>query len=279
MKYLILADINDSTALKLYAHLSLNHSKDELRFISGEELAFAQNWSHSLDLNVNTSFTLSDGQSIKSNHIGVVFNRLRYAPMPHFENSNKDDRAYAQLEMYALLLSWLHSLPCTVINQVTPQGLSAREFSQYKWLILAQRAGLPVRNYLYSTNARRYSNSQYQPYRLHSGQTYQYLKPELIKPQLIGKQAIKFLEPITCKLKRVLLIGDVMLGDLDSKYVDACKKLSRIVNCDLLEFEFAETAAEWKVTSINAFPSITNNDEIAAIGTHMQKSLIAGENT
>jgi hypothetical protein len=114
-----------------------------LEFVTAESLAFACRWEHRLGSR-GTSLTLSlaDGRVLSSSSIQGGLNRL-CAPSPlAFERAAVADRDYAQAEMFAFYLSWLHSLTGKIINRPAPSGLSGPWLHASEWMMLAARAGL-----------------------------------------------------------------------------------------------------------------------------------------
>lgn len=53
-----------------------------------------------------------------------------------------DDRAYLAAEMNAFLVSWLHALPCPVVNRPTPNALTGPAWGPLHWAAAAARAGV-----------------------------------------------------------------------------------------------------------------------------------------
>ncbi len=64
-----------------------------------------------------------------------------------------EDQAYVAQEMNAFLLSWESELSCPVLNRPTPNCLIGPNFSLEEWILLAARAGLPVKPMSRSSNA------------------------------------------------------------------------------------------------------------------------------
>ena len=62
--------------------------------------------------------------------------------LPHIA---PDDRSYVAAEMNAFLLAWLTSLERPVLNRPTPQCLSGTYWRREKWVIEAERLGIPTR--------------------------------------------------------------------------------------------------------------------------------------
>src|SRR5262249_18392879 len=76
----------------------------------------------------------------------VIFNRICFVDLPQFFNAAQVDRDYARMEAFALLLSWLSSPGCPVINRPAPSALTGSAYRLPMWARLARVAGLtPLR--------------------------------------------------------------------------------------------------------------------------------------
>jgi len=273
MKHLILAHQNDTTAMRVYTNLVSKHNANEVCIVTDEELVFAQSWQHEITSDYqHTAIQLNSGRLLDTEKIGIVFNRLRGTPMPHFEHAKESDREYAQLEMYALFLSWLFSIPGIVINAASPQGLGARDYSLYKWLSLAAQVGLPVREYRFTSNSRRYYQHGFEPWKLESGHEYRLNNKNRLKPHILSRQPVVYLEPDPVHTNRVLVIGDGVIGDIDKQYNDACVALAKRANCEILQLDFGLFEHDWKLMAVEAFPTISDNVEIEAIVSFMENN-------
>ena len=92
-----------------------------------------------------TRITLANGVVLDNALVRGAVNRLTGVAAEL--GAASDDRDYAVQELYALLLSWLHSLPAPVVNRPAPQGLGGAWRHSSRWVQLAARAGLPVKDY------------------------------------------------------------------------------------------------------------------------------------
>ena len=149
LKILILAHAEDNTALRMYALLRKKYAQETLRLVAAEYLAMAPHWIHQLDDRPAsptplTSIILEDGCALEIDKNTVIFNRLQHAAMPHFYAADPSDHRYAEMEMYALWLSWLHSLGDQVINPPSPRFLAGAGFSRIEWIANAIQVGVPV---------------------------------------------------------------------------------------------------------------------------------------
>ena len=113
-------------------------------WVDGEALANAA-WSHALDDDgVDCVARLPDGQTLDGRALRGVLNRLDPMPQGPLRQAHAEDRDYAQQELFALLLSWLHALPAPLLNRATPHGLAGAWRHASEWALLAGRAGLPA---------------------------------------------------------------------------------------------------------------------------------------
>jgi len=123
-----------------------------LEFITAEGLASGCQWEHRLGSDgTSLRITLADGRVISSSAVRGVLNRLCAPSSRAFDRAAASDRDYAQSEMYAFYLSWLHSLPGTVINRPVPSGLSGPWLHPSEWMMRAARAGLRTSVYRQSS--------------------------------------------------------------------------------------------------------------------------------
>ena len=192
--------------------------------------------------------------------------------MPHFERAKKADREYAQMEMYALFLSCINSMPGITINAASPQGLGARDYSLYKWLSLALQSGLPVREFHFTSNSRRYYQANLEPWKLENGHEHRLKNKNRLNSHLLSRQPVVYLEPDPLQTHRVLIVGEKVFGDIDKKYHGACVELAKRVDCKLLQLDFGLFDCDWKLMGVDAFPSIKDAVEINAIASYMENN-------
>jgi hypothetical protein len=85
------------------------------------------------------------GRPIKTAAIAAVMTRLPAVSENDLPHIVAADRAYVAAEMNAFLLAWLTSLKCPLLNRPTPQCLSGPLWRQEKWVLTANRLGIPSR--------------------------------------------------------------------------------------------------------------------------------------
>jgi len=145
--WLVMCSTADVSALWAYQGLK-QLGLAPLELVTAESLACASRWEHRLS-STNTGIastririTLANGLVIDGSRVRGVLNRL-YAPSETaLQCAVPSERPYAQAEMLAFYLSWLHGMPGVVINRPTPIGLCGPWFHPSEWAVRAGRAGL-----------------------------------------------------------------------------------------------------------------------------------------
>ena len=283
MRFLILTHPGDDTALHVHARLADRYSPDQVRLVTSEELISAPHWSHQLgNGKAVTEITLADKTVLSSDDCGVVFNRLRYVSVPHFELAKEEDRNFAVMELYALLLSWLASLPCPVINPASPRGLGAQERSQAEWLFLANQAGLPIQGYAFSSDPRAFRSSGFLPHwRETSIDVDGAWNLKAVSPILVSRHPTFYLEPAENIRQEVLVVGEQAIGELAGEFTEELNQLAELSGCELLKIAFVTAGnwgskgdgserpskenSSWRVSKVTAFPQVHEHNAIEAI--------------
>jgi hypothetical protein len=142
--WLVLCASSDPSGLWVYEGLR-QMGVAPVELVLAEWLACGSQWEHRLDANgTHLKITLQDGRVLCSSRIRGAINRLM-APFPGIvERAAASDKEYAQAELQAFYLSWLHGLPGIVINRPSAIGLCGSWFHPSEWVIRADRAGLPT---------------------------------------------------------------------------------------------------------------------------------------
>ena len=227
MRFLILAHPNDETAFHVAAHLLRRHGKADVRMVSPQELVLAPFWGHRVaDPGGANELRLHDGTVIDNGSTGVVFNRLRYLETPHFTHAPAADREYASMELFALVLSWMHSLRCAVINAPRPHGLADYMRDSLHWQKLAGAVGFETVSL--ERNSR---------------------EPE---PRSSPDAAGRF---------EVVIAGDAVIGTGDRGLQRRCRDFAREANIDLMKLRFSPGDI---FLSADPVPALTTAAEIKA---------------
>ena len=136
----VLADPDDRGALLVARALRLRGVP--LALVSVDQLLLAPIWSH--DPLGGSRIVLGNGIELTDRTIGVVFCRFCGIDPPQFRRAAARDRAYAQEEFHALILSWLAGLGERVRNRPHPASLAGMQCSRLEDLLRsAQRTGSP----------------------------------------------------------------------------------------------------------------------------------------
>ena len=144
--WLVLASRHDTAAL--WAASRLRARLGSVKVLSPELLFRAARWEHRLGMAEHAActfkLTLADGSIVDDSNVRGVLNRIACLPDDLFAGGLESDRAYARQEATALLMSWLASLPCPVLNRPSGRGLAGWWGQPFEWAVVAARCGLPV---------------------------------------------------------------------------------------------------------------------------------------
>jgi hypothetical protein len=265
MRFLILAHAGDEMAVRVAATLLGRHSPTDVKLVSAGEIVFAPRWVHALGEGPVASWvTLHDGTVIGGESPALVFNRLRGVEMPQFAAASPADREYAVMEMLALVLSWLKSLVCPVINAPSPQGLGGQVRGALAWQLLAAKSGLPTLPLRLTSSSRRYHAPDliFHPAdslgaALSAGGR---LPPGNVPAQFAG--------PVGSAAMSVLIAGRRVVGRVPPELVNGCLELARRANTEILLAHFASAVDApfgWVFTSADPMPVLTGPAETSAI--------------
>jgi hypothetical protein len=156
-----------------------------------------------------------------------VLNRLVTVPYEPLRHLEPEDRDYASQELTAFFLSWLHALPCPVLNRATPQGLSGAWRHRSEWVWLAAQAGLPTPRYRQSSSS--------------GGQ---------VRDAGITSPA--------STVATVLVVGRQVVGEsAPSSILSGCQRLARLTGTHLLGIEFtADAGGAWTFSGATPQPDL-----------------------
>lgn len=261
--FLVLCDLDDAVAAATAQTLELLGA--EVVVVTAEELGLGgAGWFHLHSRKrIRTLIELADGRKLDSENTAVVLNRLRWAAAWPFPR--KADREYALMEMFALLLSWLASLPATVVNPPSPCGLAGDERSLLEWLRLAAAAGLPVRRVALTTEGRSFHPTGMCPYvpALDAGQ----LLGEPLHPAVpTGSRPVVLAEAVEPR-RRALVVGTAVFGAPTRHAEAGFRRLAAGADCPLLELEIAQRHVDgtWVVCGVDPFPADLEDAEVDAL--------------
>jgi len=207
--WLIFCELYDQSALWVHEGLKSRGLKVEL--ISKEMLTSAQKWEHRVgNEQISNMIVLSDGRVIDNKLIKGVINRLQWSPLDNILSLNATEKDYVNSEINAFYLSWMYSLPGVILNRPTPQGLAGQWRHISEWNYIAGKAGLPVPIYKETS----------------------YNRTQKDRSKVSSFSSVK-------TLKRVIVIGDILLGKEIPLYVrEGCKQVAKLAEVEMLGVDF-----------------------------------------
>lgn len=94
---------------------------------------------------------VAGGRALAVEEIRGVITRLPGIVPRELYRIAPEDRAYVAAEITALLVYWLNSLSCPVLNRPSPLWLAGANLRDEQWTMLAAQCGIPVRSCTRST--------------------------------------------------------------------------------------------------------------------------------
>ena len=142
---LILAHASDEGAHLVAAHLAAQIGPEGVSVLRPEMLGLAR-WSHRVNRDgaTVTRIDLRSGAQLASGSIGAVLNRIRHLALPQFRNASPKDRDYANMELQAVVASWLTELGSRAIHSVRHHCSLSPGIPRLRWASAAARAGIRV---------------------------------------------------------------------------------------------------------------------------------------
>jgi hypothetical protein len=131
----VLAYAGDQFAAELAKVLSA-------RVVTARELS-TSGWQHHPIGTGDEVLGLADG-AVSATALRGVVTRVGAIGAPDLPHIVPEDRDYVAAEMSAFLLSFLHALPCPVVNRPTPMSLMGPGWTTQRWRAAAVAIGLPV---------------------------------------------------------------------------------------------------------------------------------------
>jgi hypothetical protein len=231
--WLVLCDASDASAAWVFQQMR-SRGVAPLELLTADDLALADYWEHRIAGGRASIRFRAGALDVAGEKLHGVLNRLYTVPVPHWQSKEKSDRDYVQQELVAMFLSWLHALPCPVVNRPTPQGLSGQWRCESEWVWLARRAGLAVA-----------------PYRQSAHDRIDEMKGE------------KRLVPLGSLVQTVIVAGDAATGaSAPPPVLAACRSLAKIAGTELLGVDFiAGAAGPWTFAGASPMPYLTLGGE------------------
>jgi hypothetical protein len=258
---LILAQPGDLTARRVAHALRARYGSRAVVELSMHSLTTARAFTHCIGADgTDTHLVLRDGARVACGDIDVVFNRLRSVEVPQFLRASNGDREYAASEVFALLVSWLTSLRCPVINPASATTLSGVSRHHFEWCRLASDAGLPAPVVHVTSSPRRFPPAGLTRIDNETGLAN---APGWFAPRLTGRSAT------------ALVIGDAIIGDLPSRLLPGVRRLMQrarlsLARCDFVEL--VEATGECVFAGVDEFPQLETGKEIARLTAALESA-------
>jgi hypothetical protein len=227
--WLVLCDPTDVAAQWLFAALR-GRGLAPLELVTTDALAFCEVWEHRVGRGTPTlKLRLENGLEVDGSRLRGVVNRLYTPPMPHWRSASKADQDYVQQELIAFYLSWLHALPCPVLNRPTPQGLCGQWRHESEWVWLAHKAGLSTPPYLQTSDDR-----------------------------VDESKGERRLVPPGTLLRTVVMVEGLATGvAVSPAVVDGCQRLAKLAATDVLGIDFfSDATGSWMFVGANPAPDL-----------------------
>jgi len=145
--WLVLCEPTDLSAIWAWKGLRAR-GVEPIELVTSHALAYCLRFEHRIGRRgTTTMISLADGRTVTSAAVRGTLNRLVRVPTDHLQTANAQDQRYAEQELSALFLSWVHALPAPLINTPTPRGLGGARRPISEWTMMAARAGLPAAFY------------------------------------------------------------------------------------------------------------------------------------
>jgi hypothetical protein len=264
-RYLVLAHAADQTASAVASALRQRHGASAVEWRSPEELVCAAQWDHRVSAaGVKTEIRMGDGSFLAGNAPSVVFNRTGFVDPPQFIGAATADRDYARMEMFALLLSWLASPGCPVINRPAPNALAGSAYRPPMWHRLAQIAGLTTVSLMATSSTRRFPVDRTAVRRADISYT--------VAPDTDGQPRPNdfawFSEPVGAERASILTVGGRVPEQAPAALAEPCRRLAQLADTDILRIDVvasADSPSGWAFTGADSCPEVTEPRSVLRI--------------
>jgi hypothetical protein len=255
-KTLILHNQGDLTASWVASYLHQKMGIDAW-LVSAEDLIYATKWNHYVANNtIQTEIILQNGKIIDSTQIKILYNRISHISMPHFTNIT--NRNYAEIEMTALILSFLKSLGNKTINLPHPRGLGKIDLSDYFFLQTAISYRLPIHEQAFSSNPKLFSLPSKQQLIGVKDPTLDFLNRINLNPTYTKAEVLD--------TKNTLLVNNQIIGALPMGInANNVFQMLRSLGCSIAELTWILSDKRWKLSKINTLPEISSLKGIDAV--------------
>ena len=274
--YLVLAHPTDETAIAVASMLRQRHGEFAVELRSPEELLRASHWDHRVSAaGVKTEIRMADGSLLAGNGPSVIFNRIGFVDPPQFLTAAPVDRDYARMEMFALILSWLTSPGCPVVNRPAPNALAGGVYRPTMWFRLAQIAGLPTIGLMATSSTRRFPANRTAIRRPDLAQVGAYEASGRSRPNDFSW----FSAPIDTNRVSFLAVGGRVPGDAPAALAEPCHRLAQLADTDVLRIDFvasADSPCGWVFAGADSCPHIAEPRSLLRVVSLLETVVTTG---
>jgi hypothetical protein len=237
VSYAVLAHRGDADAELLARELAARAPGTAL--IWEDELFLGSRFTHRLgDGDIRTEIVLAGGRRLDSAALRGLVCRLTHTLPAQFAAAPGPDRDYAAMESHALLLSWLASLRCPVVNPASPRQLGGPALGLLEWFPLAAASGLRSRRIRLLPSGAPPPGSGWQAVAADLGSA-STAAPIGAESGYAEAGAQLWAEPIEGAVAQLLVVGDRVLGGDGGEVAEGCVELARRAACPVLGVHLA----------------------------------------
>jgi hypothetical protein len=223
----ILAHATDTGASSVAARLAARIGSARVRVVRPELLGLAR-WSHRVGARgrASTRIALPRSETLASEGVAAVFNRIRYLSLPRFRLASAKDRDYAGAELHAVIASWLAEFGDRAIHDVRRRPWVTPFVSEQEWVSAAAACNLPVA-----------------PRRIDSF-TGTAAADHPCRDPLVGT---------------VLVAGGTATGELATEFGARCVVATQAIGLPLLEFHFVGSQGATVLAGVDPLPPLVDS--------------------
>ena len=240
----------------------LEKGEEQIRVVTDTELVFAS-WLHEAGSNglFFTRIRLRDGFVIEPSVIKAVVNRIPFFQMVHF--INQADRSYAEMEMYALYISFLRSIETKVTDGMQVRHINIAEPNALYFYAMAVKAGMEVLDSQFTSSPR-----WRQPGKLTAMTPGK--KPSALwhkrSPHLVWENKPVLYNESFTRLVNAAVVNDTIFwpGKPVKGWQQKIKNFSRLIARTVYTLTLAEVKGKYKFYEVNTRPEIISTPAISA---------------
>jgi hypothetical protein len=165
---------------------------------------------------------VAEGEVVPCDHIAAVLCRIPALTTADLPGIQPVDRAYIASEMHAFLLAWLTQFRGLRFNAPTPGSLCGPGWQAMKWLQVAARAGLPVKQ----------------------------------TSTIVHRAAPPALHAVPSAAAQVTVVGEHAFGTDNAELAAYGRRLAAACELSILGVRFVRDGEAWKFAAAHACPPL-----------------------